>query len=103
MQNGTSIEARNEHVMEITIPRSYPGEPPTARMITSLFHPNVSKDRIDLTGIWTCETTLSDCIVRIGELITYKRYSTDNPLNSEAAQWALRNKTLLPLSNVDLF
>ena len=64
MQIGTSIEARNEHTLELSLSQRYPSEPPTARMITSLFHPNVSGDKIDLTGIWAHETNLADCIVQ---------------------------------------
>jgi ubiquitin-protein ligase len=102
MQTGKSIEAQNEHTVEIAFPDRYPNEPPKARMATSLFHPNVSQTMIDLKEIWTQETDFADCLVRIGELISFKRYSTDEPLNSEAAQWALRNKSLLPLSDIDL-
>ncbi len=101
-QTGKSIEAKGEHTVEIALPERYPSEPPKARMVTTLFHPNVSVDRIDLKGIWTRETPLADCIVRIGELIAFQRYETDEPLNGEAAQWALRNKSLLPLSDVEL-
>jgi ubiquitin-protein ligase len=101
-QTGKSIEAQSEHTAEIILPEKYPNEPPKARMMTALYHPNVSIDNIDLKKIWTRETALADCIVRIGELIAFQRYDTDEPLNGEAAQWALRNKSLLPLSDVDL-
>jgi hypothetical protein len=101
-QNGKSIEAKSEHTLELTLPDKYPAEPPKARMVTALFHPNVSAEMIDLKGIWTPETSLADCLVRIGELIAFQRYSTDAPLNGDAAQWVFRNKSLLPLSDVEL-
>jgi ubiquitin-protein ligase len=102
VQVGASIEAKNEHRVELTLPDLYPAIAPKAAMASALFHPNVSPEKIDIRELWTVGTDLADCIVRIGELITYKRYSLDDPLNGEAAQWAIRNKNLLPLSTVDL-
>jgi hypothetical protein len=102
IQTGKSIEAKNEHTLELTLPERYPNESPQARMVTGLFHPNVSAEMIDLKGIWNLQTALADLIVNIGQLIAFQQYATDEPLNSEAAQWALRNKSLLPLSDVDL-
>jgi hypothetical protein len=40
-------------------------------------------------------------VVKIGQMIVFQRYSIKAPLNKEAAQWAVQNKKLLPLSTID--
>ena len=50
---------------------------------------------------WKPETTLVDCVVKIGQMIVFQRYSIKAPLNKEAAQWTVQNNKLLPLSTID--
>ena len=102
VQTGKSIEAKGEHVVEVSLPDNFPDDPPIATMPSPVYHPNISPEKIDVSELWKKSPTLADCIVGIGEMIVFQRYSTEQPLNGEAAQWALRNKSLLPLSSVDL-
>jgi ubiquitin-protein ligase len=97
-----TIETKNEHVVEIVLPQKYPAAAPVCTRVSPIFHPNIAPEIIDIKGIWTGDATLADLIVELGRMITYQKYDTTNPLNSEAAKWADRNGELLPLSKVDL-
>ena len=99
---GKSIESINEHIIEITLPADYPSTGPVCKALTPIFHPNISADLIDIKQLLSPRIFLADLVVRIGELIVYQRYSIDDPLNVGASQWAARNKSILPLSSVNL-
>jgi ubiquitin-protein ligase len=97
-----SIEAKNEHSVEIVLPRNYPESSPACTRLSPIFHPNIAPEIIDIKEHWTSGSSLADCIVLIAEMICFQKYNTDNPINEEAAKWVLKNKSLLPLSTVDL-
>jgi ribosomal protein L40E len=101
LQAGKSIESKSEHIVEILLPDDYPDSPPVCSMLSRIFHPNISGDRIDIKEEWKPETTLVDCVVKIGQMIVFQRYSIKAPLNKEAAQWTVQNNKLLPLSTID--
>jgi ubiquitin-protein ligase len=97
-----TIETKNEHVVEIVLPQKYPEAEPVCTRVTPIFHPNIAPEIIDIKGLWAGDATLADLIVQLGRMITFQKYDTANPLNSEAAKWADRNTELLPLSKADL-
>jgi ubiquitin-protein ligase len=97
-----SIEVKNEHIVEITLPQKYPTAAPVCTQVSPIFHPNISSEKIDTTGLWDGGSTLADLIVKIGEMICFQKFTTENPLSTEAAKWAVRNKNMLPLSNAAL-
>jgi predicted RNA-binding Zn-ribbon protein involved in translation (DUF1610 family) len=101
-QTGKTIEAKNEHLIEISFPAKYPVEAPICKRVSPVFHPNISTDRISVDDFWTDKTKLEDLIVHIGEMISFQTYNTENAINSEAGKWAIRNSSMLPLSSVDL-
>ncbi len=99
---GQTIEAKNEHIVEILLPPGYPDSPPICKSVSPVFHPNISADMIDIKEHWSKGSPLADLIVRIGEMIAFQKYSTSHPVNAEAGKWADRNSGILPLSGVDL-
>jgi ubiquitin-protein ligase len=99
---GQAIEAKSEHLIEILLPPGYPDVPPSCKSISPVFHPNITADIIDIKEYWPKGATLADLIVRIGEMITFQKYSTESAINTEAAKWADRNRNILPQSSVDL-
>lgn len=101
-QVGKSIEAKNEHLIEISFPQKYPYAAPICKSMSPVFHPNFTADLISIDDFWTEKTPLEDLIVYIGEMIGYQKYNTDNAINNEAGKWAIRNATMLPLSSVNL-
>ncbi len=97
-----TIEVKNEHLVEISLPPGYPGSVPVCKRVTPLFHPNVSDDLIDVKKFWQPDAHLADLIVTIGEMIAFQKYDTENPLSADAAKWADRNRSILPLCKDDL-
>jgi ubiquitin-protein ligase len=97
-----SIEVKGEHVVEVVLPPTYPDVAPACTRVTPLFHPNVSDTTIDVGKFWKTGESLADLIVVIGEMICLQKYDTQNPLSSEAAKWADRNRSMLPLCKDNL-
>jgi ubiquitin-protein ligase len=101
-KDAKSIEGKNEHSVEIVLPRNYPESSPVCTRLSPIFHPNIAPEIIDIKENWTSGSSLADCMVLVAEMICFQKYNTDNPINEEAAKWVLKNKSLLPLSTVDL-
>ncbi len=99
---GKNIVYRNQHRVEIVLPGTYPRTPPTCRMLTPIFHPNIEPAVICIGDHWTAGERLCDLVVRIGEIITYQSYNIKSPLDGEAAMWADLNENFLPIDNCDL-
>jgi Ubiquitin-protein ligase len=102
VHTGKSLESKSDHIIEITLPADYPAKEPVCKALTPIYHPNISSETIDIKQLLAPGIFLADLVVRIGELIVFQRYSIDEPLNLEASQWAARNKSILPLSSVNL-
>ena len=97
-----AIEVKAEHIVEVLLPPAYPEVAPVCTRITPLFHPNISDSAIDVSKFWRPGSPLADLIVVIGEMICLQKYDTQNPLSGEAAKWADRNRSMLPLCKDDL-
>lgn len=100
--DGDSIIYRNTHRVEIVLPGTYPRTPPTCRMLTPIFHPNIEPAVICIGDHWTAGERLCDLVVRIGEIITYQSYNIKSPLDGEAAMWADLHQDMLPIDKCDL-
>jgi ubiquitin-protein ligase len=101
-QTGMSIEAKNEHVVEITLTPDYPNVQPVCKPVTSIYHPNITAEGIDIRLVFSPQATLAELIIGIGQMIVFQKYSTDDAINTGAGQWVVRNTSMLPLSTVDL-
>ena len=99
---GDRIIYRNNHRVEIVLPGTYPRTPPTCRMLTPIFHPNIEPAVICIGDHWTAGERLCDLVVRIGEIITYQSYNIKSPLDGEAAMWADLHQDFLPIDKTDL-
>ena len=99
---GKKIIYRNNHRVEIVLPGTYPRTPPTCRMLTPIFHPNIEPAVICIGDHWTAGERLCDLVVRIGEIITYQSYNIKSPLDGEAAMWADLHQDFLPIDKTDL-
>jgi len=100
-EDGQIVESTS-HVAEITLTKAYPHRAPYCKMLTPIFHPNISPGAICIGDHWAASESLSDLIIRIGQLIAYQAYNTKSPLNGEAARWADGNKPLLPVDSREL-
>jgi ubiquitin-protein ligase len=96
-QTGDELSVVKSHMIEITLPLSYPRMPPQCRMLTPVFHPNIAPHAICIGDHWSPGEPLWSIIARIGEMIGYQSYNTKSPLNGEAARWVDEHLDELPL------
>lgn len=96
------IETQGRHEVEITLHADYPRYKPICKITTPIWHPNFRDGQICIGDIWGAGESLSDIIINIGDMIQYKSWNSYSPLSADAAQWAMDNKHLFPVGNVEL-
>lgn len=89
------------HVVEIVLPTGYPKQPPKCTMITPAWHPNIG-EYICIGDFWSPGVTLVDIVVHIADMIQYRSYNFNSPVNKEAAAWARRNMSSFPAGTQDI-
>ena len=99
---GDEVVERSSHLVEIVLPLEYPTMEPKCRMLTPVFHPNISPQVICHTDHWAAGESLVDVVVRIGEMISYQSYNIKSPRNGEAARWAESNMSRFPVDPISL-
>lgn len=97
------IETLGRHEIEITLHADYPRYKPICKISTPIWHPNFRDGQICIGDIWGAGESLSDIIINIGDMIQYKSWNSYSPLSADAAQWAMDNKHLFPVGNVNLY
>ena len=90
------------HRAEVFLPLDYPQMPPFCRMLTPVFHPNISPQKICIGDHWSADQALDRLVVRIAEMICFQSYNTKSPLNAVAAAWTETHLDRLPLLAADL-
>lgn len=100
---GDQPQYRDEHHVEIMLPRNYPAEKPYCIPLAPIFHPNI-RDYFCIADYWAAETTLVDVIVKMGDMIQWRIYNPASPLDAIAARWASEQEPagVFPVGNVDL-
>jgi hypothetical protein len=93
--------AARQHVAEIYLHADYPREKPKCVLKTPIWHPNFGSF-ICIGDHWAAGETLVDVIVQIGDMIQYKTYNPKSPLNAAAARWAVQNRNMLPVGNINI-
>lgn len=96
------IETLGRHEVEITLHADYPRYKPICKILTPIWHPNFRDGQICIGDIWGAGESLSDIIINIGDMIQYKSWNSFSPLSAEAAKWAMENKHLFPVGNINL-
>lgn len=97
------VQTLNKHVVMITLHSEYPRYKPICTIETPIWHPNFKDGQICIGDIWGAGESLSDIIVNIGDMIQYKSWNSFSPLSADAAKWAIENKHLFPVGNMDLW
>lgn len=97
------IETLGKHIVIITLHAEYPRYKPICTIATPIWHPNFRDGQICIGDIWGAGESLSDIIVNIGDMIQYKSWNSFSPLSAEAAEWAIANKHLFPVGNINLW
>ena len=101
-QTADELALVKSHMVEISLPVSYPRMAPQCRMLTPIFHPNIAPHAICIGDHWSPGEPLWSIIARIGEMISYQSYNTRSPLNGEAARWVDEHVDELPLDPVSM-
>lgn len=97
------IETLGKHIVFITLHAEYPRYKPVCTIATPIWHPNFRDGQICIGDIWGAGESLSDIIINIGDMIQYKSWNSFSPLSAEAAEWAIDNKYLFPVGNINLW
>ena len=103
LQPDGRIETLGRHEVEITLHAEYPRYKPVCSILTPIWHPNFRDGQICIGDIWGAGESLTDIIINIGDMIQYKSWNSYSPLSADAAVWAMDNKHLFPVGNVDLY
>jgi ubiquitin-protein ligase len=61
----------------------------------TLWEAHVCLDALDYN--WSPAITLDEVCIELAEMLQYKRFNVDDPLNPEAADWARRNREQFPV------
>jgi predicted Zn finger-like uncharacterized protein len=101
-QTADEMSLVKSHMVEISLPVSYPRLAPQCRMLTPIFHPNIAPHAICIGDHWSPGEPLWSIVARIGEMISYQSYNTRSPLNGEAARWVDEHLDELPLDPVSM-
>jgi predicted Zn finger-like uncharacterized protein len=99
---GGELQVVPSHIVEISLPLTYPRTPPQCRMLSPVFHPNIAPHAICVGDHWGAGESLQSIVARIGEMLAFQSYNVRSPLNGEAARWVEENKERLPLDRVSL-
>ena len=90
---------RNVHEVKIYLHAEYPLKQPQLKWQTPIFHPNIHATGAVCIGAWWAAKTVDELLLTLGEMIQYKNYDANDPMNSRAAAWAKRNRRLFPIDN----
>ena len=93
------------HQAAIFLHVTYPRQQPRITWKTEIFHPNIlsaSRNGGVCIGSWTPAETLPDLCVRLAEMIMYQSYNPHDPLDLEAAAWAVQHADALPVDTRDV-
>ena len=101
-QTAEELSVVKSHMVEVSLPVSYPRTPPQCRMLSPIFHPNIAPHAICIGDHWSPGEPLWSIVARIGEMIAYQSYNTKSPLNGEAARWVDQHVDELPLDPVSM-
>ena len=88
----------SEHVVDIYLPLGYPKKQPHCTMRTPIWHPNIG-DYVCIGDYWSPGVTLVDIIAHIGDMIQYKSYNLQSPVNRPAAAWAATRGKSFPVGD----
>ena len=102
LQPDGSITKLARHEVDITLHSDYPRYKPICTIQTPIWHPNFRDGQICIGDIWGAGESLTDIIVNIGDMIQYKSWNSSSPLCADAAKWALENRHLFPVGNIEL-
>ncbi len=103
-----SVDSRNRpvfrevHEVSIYLHAEYPLKQPQIKWLTPIYHPNIHTTGAVCIGAWWPAKTLDELILTMGDMVQYKNLDPKDPMNSQAAAWARRNRHLFPVDGREL-
>ena len=97
------LQEIKKHIVHIYLSHNFFDVGPTATFKSPHFHPNIyanSNKFCAFSSSFRAAESLSDYIMRLGEVIPYKSFNLDSPANKEAKEWAKNSKHLFPLDQI---
>lgn len=92
------IVKTDEHGLEIVFGVDYPVNPPRFVWLTPIWHPNILPPYLCTQGRpFAIGTPLDMICLMVGQMIQYRSYNVLDALNHEAAEWAAKNRSQLPV------
>lgn len=91
--DGRRLVERDRHRFEIYLHRDYPRRPPVITWQTPIYHPNLlGPDRNGgvCIGSWRASESLADLMGRLVDLVSYRSFSLEDALDTDAASWVQR-------------
>jgi ubiquitin-protein ligase len=88
---------RDLHEVSVYLHAEYPLKQPQLKWQTPIFHPNIHITGAVCIGAWWAAKTLDELLLTLGEMIQYKNLDPSDPMNSKAAAWAKRNRSIFPI------
>lgn len=91
--DGRRLVERDRHRFQVYLHRDYPRRPPVITWQTPVYHPNLlgpERNGGVCIGAWRASESLADLIKRLVELVSYRSFSLDDALDTDAASWVRR-------------
>ncbi len=97
------IQVTENHAMSIVLGYDFPAKPPILIWYTQIWHPNFNTPHVCTMGRpFAASVPIYRIVLTIGEMVQYRNYNLDSPLNHEAATWARQNAQYFPVDDRDL-
>ena len=97
------ISESNFHAMSIVFGYDFPTRPPILIWYTPIWHPNFKTPHVCTQGRpFAAGIPLDRIVLTVGEMVQYRNYNLQSPLNYAAKEWAERNLTRFPVDDRDL-
>ncbi len=97
-----TLKERNQHRLEVNLTLGYPRRQPHCKLLTPIFHPNITESSVCSGDFYAASEGLDDLVIRIGRMIAYQEFNVKSPLNGIAAKWAEKNDSRLPVDAREL-
>jgi len=92
--DGRRLVERKRHRFKVYLHRDYPRRPPVVTWQTPVYHPNLlgpERNGGVCIGAWRASESLADLMNRLINLVTYRSFSLDDALDTDAASWVKRS------------
>ena len=97
-----AVREIDDHRVQILMVPAYPEHPPQLSWQTPISHPNIRAWEVCLLNNYGKKTRLDEVCIWLWDMVRYKLYNLDDPLDAAAKRWAERNEDRFPLDDRDL-